>query len=175
MLQKPALARAPSTVSEAVQGALAGFLATLPMTGLMGILFEMLPRSDRYPLPPWQGTKKLLLEAAEALDEEELADNRKVTVTTVFTHFGYGAASGAAYALTASRWQAPPLVKGLAAGLGLWTLSYGGFLPALGILRPISMRSTARNAVMLFANLAWGLFTALLFSRISSGDLVEER
>lgn len=154
---------------------MAGFLATLPMTGLMGILYEMLPRSDRYPLPPWQGTKQILLEAAEALDEKALAEDRKVTAATVFTHFGYGAASGAAYALTAARWPAHPLLKGFLAGLGLWSLSYGGILPALGILRPLGMRSAARNALMLFANLAWGLFTALLFGRFSPGNQEEER
>lgn len=66
-------------------------------------------------------------------------------------------------------------MKGFLAGLGLWSLSYGGILPALGILRPLGMRSAARNALMLFANLAWGLFTALLFGRFSPGNQEEER
>jgi uncharacterized membrane protein YagU involved in acid resistance len=166
MLQDRFFDRAPSSAGKAAQGAFAGFLATVPMTVLMGILFQILPRPDQYPLPPWQGTRKILVESAEAAGKEEQVDNEKVTVTTAFTHFGYGAASGVAYALTANRARLHPVWKGLLAGLGLWTLSYGGYLPALGILRPITQRSTGRNLVMLVSNLAWGLFTALLLNRM---------
>jgi len=50
-----------------IKGALAGFIATIPMTLAMKVLHAQLPREERYPLPP-----RLIVEStAEKLEVQD--------------------------------------------------------------------------------------------------------
>ena len=71
-------------------GGLAGALATLPLTMAMTALHRILPKHERYPLPPELITRSLIGRAQTRvkLSEPEL------NALTLLAHFGYGAASG---------------------------------------------------------------------------------
>ena len=136
-----------------IKGALAGFVATIPMTLAMKVLHARLPREERYPLPP-----RLIVEStAEKLDvEDELREDDEFALT-VASHFAYGSATGAIYCagLELQRIQ-PSVASGVAYGLGVWTVSYLGLLPGLGILTPATEHPARRNALMIAAHVVWG-------------------
>ncbi len=108
-------------------GALAGTIATLPMTASMVLMHRELPFWERYPLPPRQITSRL---AAAAGVRDDLDERQKVGAT-LLGHFAYGAAAGAIYAPLALPLPWP--LQGRAFGLLVWTVSYLGWLPALGV------------------------------------------
>ena len=147
-------------------GGIAGFAATVPMTAVMEILHRW-PRPERKPLPPRQITVRL---AKSAGLERVASEPEARTVATLASHFGYGAAAGAVYAPIAERVPGHPAVKGAAFGLLVWTLSYLGWLPATGVLRPATQHSARRNTLMIVAHLVWGATTGILAERLEQAD-----
>ena len=142
-------------------GALAGVVATAPMTVVMEILHRW-PRPESEPLPPHQIT----LEIAEQAGVKPHLDEPSERIATILvSHFGYGAGAGALYAPLAARVPGHPAVKGAAFGLLVWALSYLGWLPAAGILPPATENTPRRNALMITAHLVWGATTGLLAER----------
>jgi uncharacterized membrane protein YagU involved in acid resistance len=127
----------------------------------MEVMHRALPQHERYPLPPREITEKLIAEAGlrEQLDEAEYVG------LSLLSHFSYGAASGAVYATLAQKYTPSPLLGGITFGLGLWTISYLGWLPAAGILRPATKHPPRRNALMLTAHVIWGSVLGLLVDR----------
>ena len=97
----------PPVTGRIVTGALAGLLATVPMSAAMLLMYRLLPGEERYPLPPHQIT----VEMAERADQEQLVDEpAEAAVATGAAHFGYGAAVGSLYAslprgCRCSRWR----------------------------------------------------------------------
>jgi uncharacterized membrane protein YagU involved in acid resistance len=124
----------------------------------MEVMHRALPQHERYPLPPREITEKLIAEAglSEQLDEEEYVG------LSLLSHFSYGAAAGAVYSALAQKYTPSPLPGGIAFGLGLWTVSYLGWVPAAGILRPATKHPPRRNALMLTAHVIWGSVLGLL-------------
>jgi hypothetical protein len=123
-------------------GAIAGLVATGPMTAVMRALWEKLPEGERYPAPP-----------------REIIDRTTggAQTATLLAHFGYGALCGAVFAASGRR----SVAGGVLFGLGVWGASYLGFLPSLGVLRCASTHPLRRNAMMLAAHATWGAATAL--------------
>jgi uncharacterized membrane protein YagU involved in acid resistance len=97
-------------------GAVAGGVATIPMTITMNTLHRRLPHHERYALPPREITEKLTEKAGvrEHLDE---SDHQTATLVA---HYGYGAGTGAVYASLAERYHPSPLWGGIAFGLAVW-------------------------------------------------------
>ncbi|MFD1911043.1 hypothetical protein [Halodurantibacterium flavum] len=124
-----------------VFGAVAGFSATMAMTAAMRHLFHHLDRNDRYPLPPREINQELFPHGGRALP-----------ALTVLSHFGYGAAAGALYALLPRR-KSPGALYGVA----VWAASYFGWVPGFRILRPASRHPPRRDILMIAAHLVWGL------------------
>ena len=123
-------------------GALAGLVATAPMTVAMRALWEKLPENERYPAPP-----------------REIVDRTTGggAATALLSHFAYGALCGVLFAAGTRR----SLGEGVAFGVGVWAASYLGLLPSLGVLRPAWAHPPRRTALMLCAHVAWGAATAL--------------
>ena len=128
-------------VGRMLLGALAGFAATLPMTGAMRRMHEHLPRRERYPLPP--------REIVEDLPDLGL----RPSTATLLHHFLYGAAAGSVLAAASTRRDA---AAGGVFGLAVWAASYLGWIPAMGILRFGARHPARRNGLMLAAHLVWG-------------------
>lgn len=124
-------------------GALAGLVATAPMTLTMRALWETLPEPERYPAPPREIVDRTTGGGATA---------------TLLSHFAYGGFCGALFAASGRR----RVRDGVAFGLGVWCASYLGLLPGLGVLKPAWTYPLRRNAMMLVAHVVWGAATALV-------------
>ena len=150
-------------MNKIIAGALAGFAATAPMSAVMLGLHRRLPFWERYPLPPRQITEEITERAGvrHHLDEEA---RQGITVTS---HFAYGAAAGALYAPIAETIKAPPAVKGIVFALGVWTISYLGWLPSFRILPSATEQPPRRNSLMILAHIVWGAVLGTLTEKWS--------
>lgn len=138
-------------------GAIGGFVATVPMTAIMTSLFQKLPSSQQYPLPPREITE----EVAARLPLDRRLDDLSLTYSSLTAHFAYGAATGALYLLLFPRSRHPMLAGG-SYGLAVWAASYLGWLPAARILRPATTHPPRRNGLMIAAHWIWGAGTAVV-------------
>ena len=93
------------------------------------------------------------------LDEEEHVD------LSLLSHFSYGMAAGAVYGALAQKYPLSHLSGGITFGLGLWAISYLGWIPEAGILRPATQHPPRRTAVMAAAHVVWGSVFGLLVDR----------
>ncbi len=103
----------------------------------------------------------------EGLFQRELPDERAALVNNL-THWGYGIASGATYAVVAGSLAVPRLAYGLPFGAGVWLNSYV-VLPAAQLYAPIWEYDGKTLAKDLSAHLVYGLGTALAFRLYSAG------
>lgn len=138
-------------LSRILGGALSGLTATVPMSVAMEFGADQLPRRERYPLPPRLITHRLTRAAGADLD----LDDEETQALTLAAHFSYGAAMGAIYGAVVPPRHVGPMT-GVAFGLGVWTASYLGALPASGILRPATEHPAQRTALMIAAHVVWG-------------------
>jgi uncharacterized membrane protein YagU involved in acid resistance len=136
-----------------LQGAAAGFFATAPMSISMLLGWTLLPRREKYALPP----RLITEEVAERTGIEQKRGEDELVGLTILSHFGYGALSGSIYALFEQRVRIHSSLKGALAGLAIWIGSYLGWLPAAGILRPATRHPWRRNLLMILAHLVWGV------------------
>jgi hypothetical protein len=143
-------------------GAAAGAAATFPMTRVMNALHRRLPAAERYPLPPVEITMRVT--DAAGVSEDLGHEGREAAVAV--SHYGYGAAIGAAYAATAARTDAPAWASGVAFGLAVWAGSYLGWLPAAGLFPPATEEPPRRVALMVAAHVVWGASVGLLADRL---------
>ncbi len=149
-------------MNDIAKGTLAGFIATAPMTLAMAAMFHLLPRRQQYRLPPRQVTMRIL----GTPTVRQQTDERDRSNLTLMSHFAYGAACGAAYAPLA-RWLRPPgATAGIAHGIAVWSGSYLGWLPALGVMTPATQHPAGRNALMIAAHVVWGAAAGALLERM---------
>jgi uncharacterized membrane protein YagU involved in acid resistance len=102
----------------------------------------------------------------EILDVNKDMDRSEKAAFNWLAHFGFGAAAGAVYSLVTPEPRNNPLVKGMLFGLGLWTVSYSGWIPAAGILRFPSQESKRYVFLEVMAHLVWGGFLGALTPRL---------
>ena len=143
-------------------GALAGCAATAPMTALMELLHH-LPVPEPKTLPPRTITENV----ARAANLGAAVDTPyQSTIATIIAHFAFGAGAGALYApLEQQLPQVPAPLKGAGFGVIVWAVSYLGWLPATGLLRPATEQSARRNFLMIVAHLLWGACLGALCER----------
>ncbi len=132
----------PGWNSRIVKAALAGVVATIPMTVTMLILFRFLPRSEKYPLPPRQITMNV---ARKAGVKDELNRPQERSAATLLSHFAYGAAAGEFYPLVARELPTPGWLSGAIYGALVWLFSYMGWVPASNLLPPPGDTPARRN------------------------------
>ncbi|MFN3650485.1 MAG: DUF1440 domain-containing protein [Armatimonadota bacterium] len=145
-----------------VAGAVAGFLATAPMTAAMLALHRLVPPPEREPLPPEEITQELAARSgAGELPEPAL------NAATVAAHFAYGAAAGGVYGALSPEARRRPVATGIGFGLAVWTVSYLGWLPAGGILEPATRQPASENALMIASHVVWGAITGALTDRLA--------
>jgi len=157
---------APDFAVRLAKGALAGLLATVPMTVAMVLLQRLLPKRMRYPLPPEQITLRMIADKGAI---SHLHDPQR-TIATGILHFGIGALGGASYSVAARLVPAPGVARGIGFGLLVWLTGYMGWLPALGIFQPATKHPAQRNALMITAHVVWGSVTGLLFAALAGDD-----
>jgi uncharacterized membrane protein YagU involved in acid resistance len=151
-------------------GLIAGIAATLPMTVVMEAGHALLPEHEQYSLPPAE-----ILRVLEEKTLDKPLPKPIHSAATMIGHFMYGSMNGGLYAATMGRLPGSPLLKGSLFGLGLWMVSYLGWLPAVGILQPASKHPARRRALMILAHLVWGTVNAILADSLNSNDLLLEQ
>jgi hypothetical protein len=137
-------------------GALAGLTATAAMTSVMNRLHARLPARERYPLPPREITAIVTGQPPER-PRGATAD------LALAAHFAFGGAVGALGALL--RTPAGPMAGALG-GLAVWAVSYFGWVPLFGILRPAATHPPRRTALMIAAHLVWGVTAAVVLDEL---------
>ncbi|TIT01673.1 MAG: hypothetical protein E5W72_03175 [Mesorhizobium sp.] len=136
-----------------VSGALAGLAATLAMTIAMRRLHALLENRERYPLPPREIVERVLI----------AGDEQDARTSTLLAHFGFGALTGSVFALLPVRRG-----SGVLYGLGVWALSYLGWIPAAHILAPAWRHPVYRNLLMLAVHVVWGATLSTSLSELEA-------
>ena len=162
---------AADVATRVVAGAAAGCAAAAPMAVAFEVLRRTLPEHGRDPLPP----RNVAVGLSRKLGFGKYLDEPRRERLTWAGHFGYGAATGAAYgAVDAALEQSnapvplPPSARGATFGLIVWALSYVGWLPAVGITSPQFRRPLRQNTMLILAHLLWGALTGVLTARITA-------
>jgi hypothetical protein len=108
--------------------------------------------------------EEIVEHAAEQADVD--ADRSAVQAAAVVAHFGFGAGAGALFGVVARGGRAAKVVEGVAFGLGVWTVSYRGWIPRAGLLAHASEDEPNRQATMIAAHVVYGaVLGALVGSR----------
>ncbi len=147
-----------TVLGDMLMGAVAGCVATAPMTWSMEAMHRRLPQRERYPLPP----RQIAMRVAEEAGVKERLDEGERLWLTLLAHFAMGTAAGALYGFLAGRQRLPGPLAGAGFGLAVWAGNYLGLLPALGILRPATEHPPRRTALMVAAHLVWGAVVGTL-------------
>lgn len=133
------------------RGALAGLTATVPMTMSMAML-RRVPDYDRTPLPP----ERVARGVERKVGIEPEPNTLKHAAFTYSSHFAFGAAAGALYTALVGQPQRNASWKGIGFGLGVWAVSYLGWLPALRILPLPDKTSKQHLASQILSHVIWG-------------------
>jgi putative membrane protein len=154
-------------VAEFRSGAVAGLVATAPMTAAMKIMKKQLPWYEQYPLPP----KQITMSIGRKMGHYKQHFEPLQSSLSWLSHFGYGAAAGTVYAFVTRPFKKiPGIVKGMIFGLLVWAAGYLGWLPAFGIMRPAHKQPLRRTALMIAAHLIWGGVLGLLVEKLEKKD-----
>jgi len=141
-------------------GAIAGFVATIPMTCVIA-----LGRGTRMLLNP--PPKQITGSAASRAGILHKPSSEKFKFGWVAAHFGYGAACGAIYGATKPIFPADTRIAGLLFGEAVWAVSYLGYVPALGLYPWPKDDSKSRMAVMIAAHAVYGMATTQIDRALS--------
>lgn len=156
-------------IEDALLGAAAGAIATVPMSVVMlasqklGFMKEQPPEKitegvlDKADVHPSEPAKKEL---------------------TVLNHFLFGAAAGAVYGAGRRVLASRPMPSaraeipaGIAFGLGVWFVSYEGWVPAVGFMPPVHETDPSRPLTMAPAHVVFGACLALGLRWLKTGRL----
>lgn len=133
-----------------MQGAVAGVAAT-------GVMSVVMVAGSRAGLMRDQPPKRIARKLLGAKHRRRPGEG----VLGALTHFGFGAASGALFGL-ATRKRTPQVPLGVAYALGIWLVSYQGWVPGLNILPPLHRDRPGRPLVMGTGHVVYG--TALVLA-----------
>jgi uncharacterized membrane protein YagU involved in acid resistance len=136
-------------------GAAAGAAATMPMTIFWEALHPRLAGEPPRPLPPREVAEALAVKAgvSRTITEEEMQH------LAMALHFGYGTVTGALFGLIAPQSRTRAIGAGMLFGLGVWSASYLGWLPATGVRHSPRWDPPARTRLLIASHLVWGAFT----------------
>ena len=148
------------------RGAAAGVVATLAHTAVMGIAKK---RGALGEPPPRKITRAALESAAPAA----LAHEPALSLATFLSHFGFGAVTGALYAAMNPRPASVTVLSGMRFGTMVWTTSYAGWVPALGIMPMPQNDRRGRPTAMIAAHLAFGAALAMTLRKLRDGAAPE--
>ena len=135
-----------------IRGLAAGCVGTAVMTIAMEAMFHRLPRREQAPLPP----RQLTMAMADRVGLARHLDERQRLSVALAAHFAYGSVVGALYGPLMRGVPGASVFKGSLFGLGVWGVSYLGWIPALRLLPSATHWPHRRNALMLITHFVWG-------------------
>ena len=139
----------------ALGGAAAGFVATVPMTVVMEALRAALPAEQHRRMPPREIVDRTIDKTIENTGEGADLDRKDRVALTTLAHLAFGAAAGAIYGATVDS-RRSSVLTGVGYGLGVWALAYGVGLPSLGLHPAASEDTQDRNEVLIASHVVWG-------------------
>lgn len=149
------------------QCALAGCIATVPMTIFMLATQRLLPKGQQYDLPPELLTK----EVARRAHVKVKMSKGQILAATLFAHFGYGTVMGMVYHVLdkslGNRVVLPAALKGGIFGFIVWAASYFGLSPLVGFSESGHSETGRRNLMMIVAHLIWGTSLGIVAAALS--------
>jgi hypothetical protein len=148
-------------------GAIAGVVATLPMTAV--ILSGR--KAGLLAVPP---PKQITDSTIASVGETRPPRGRLGTATWMVAHLAYGAACGAIFAATRPSLPRSPAAAGLLFGGAVWAISYGPLLPSLDLYPSLTEDRPTRTGVMIAAHAVFGTALAALFDA-TAGDEQRDR
>jgi hypothetical protein len=155
-----------------LEGAAAGLIATVPMTLLMLAWHRNLVATQRYPLPPSLITQRVFVGFAVPGRPAPMPN----WASTLAAHFGFGAVTGALFAVTPGETRRQyPVATGIGYGLCVWTASYLGWVPATGLMAPATRQPVGRNLMMIAAHVVWGATLGVVLDALSKGQASPRR
>jgi hypothetical protein len=146
-------------------GAAAGLAGTFVLQGLLAGSRRWAPAT----LPPIrQDPAQFMVEQAEsaipAARRAQVPPKGKAAAEKGL-HLGYGAAFGMLYGLAGG--ERDPLLTGAVLGLATWAVGYLGWLPATGLMPPVTRQEPARVAGPIATHVGFGVATAAAFQWLS--------
>jgi uncharacterized membrane protein YagU involved in acid resistance len=147
-------------VGRMLMGAAAGTAAAIPMTAYWEYLHARLPGEPPRPLPPREIVEAIAVKAGISRHLSEV----DVQNLALAAHFGYAAATGALFGAVAPRRPSVRVGAGVLFGLGVWTASYLGWLPAAGVHQHPRHDPPARTGLMIGGHLVWGAALGLVMA-----------
>ena len=144
----------------ALMGAAVGTLATVPMTMFWEVMHEHLPGEPPRPLPPREVAEALAVKAGVSRQMSE----SQMQWLALAAHFGYGAFTGAIFGAIAPHRTSAAVGAGMLFGLGVWTASYLGWMPATGVRHSPKYDLPARTGLIVASHVVWGAAAGLLMS-----------
>jgi hypothetical protein len=133
-------------------GAVAGFVATGPMTVFMLAAGRFLPWHQRTSLPP----KAITMDLLNRINLKQHMNRKQRKRATWAAHVAYGTGVGATYGSFSRAIPLPPPVKGIIFALLVWAGSYLGWLPAFDVSGSAPDQPLRRNVLMIAAHVVWG-------------------
>jgi uncharacterized membrane protein YagU involved in acid resistance len=131
------------------RGALAGLVATVPMTVVIGA--GRAAGLMRTP-PPVEITENIAEQAGENPDRQ----SAEFQTAWLAAHVGYGAACGVIFSAIRPLLPRSDLVAGILFGGAVWGVSYISLMPSLNLYPPAEDDSNQRQAVMIAAHAVYG-------------------
>jgi uncharacterized membrane protein YagU involved in acid resistance len=147
-------------MNNALIGAAVGTVATVPMTVFWEVMHERLPGEPPRPLPPREVAEALAVKAGVSRQMSET----QMEWLALAAHFGYGAVTGAIFGAIAPHRPSAAVPTGMLFGLGVWTASYLGWMPATGVRHSPKYDLPARTGLIMASHIVWGAAAGLLMS-----------
>jgi putative membrane protein len=142
----PAASSLPKSLAK---GLLAGLIGGLVATAAKSVAEKVYPpRTEGQPEAP-----ELL---AEKIAGHELSPTSK-TIAAETLHWGFGAATGAAYGALAEYYPAATAREGVNFGMTLMALTHEGALPALGLSAQPADQTTREKSSEMVSHILFGL------------------
>lgn len=139
-------------LSSLVDGAVAGMVATAPMTAVMVACKQLLPLEDQYALPP----EEIVEDVAHVAQLRGALETDLKQPTVWAAHYSYGALMGVIYGALTRGCPTRSIRRGVTFGAAVWAANYLAALPAANSKASASRESLARNGMMIASHLAWG-------------------
>ena len=150
------------TAQRAAAGAAAGLVGTFLIQGLLTASQKWAPQS----LPPIkQDPGEFMIEQVQKQLPEKVKEKIPEALESAAAKslaLGYGVTFGALYAASRAETKSV-LLEGSALGLAAWGAGYLGWLPATGLMAPVTEQEPAQIAGPILSHILFGIATVGLY------------
>jgi uncharacterized membrane protein YagU involved in acid resistance len=156
-----------NTVNRAMLGAFAGVAGGLAMTAMVQkVAPKVVPEEMR---PEGFAPKKAVQWAEERAGKSEALSEDQEMKAAMGVHLGYSALGGAAYGIARDGLRTVPApLMGAVMGLGVWAVSFEGWMPAVGIMERTTDKPVKKWPAPIMGHLIYGVVTALSFTGLEA-------